>query len=70
MRIQANESTPDRIIRVVLGIALVALVLSGLVAGPIAILAGVVGAIAIVTGIVGFCPLYAILRLSTKPATR
>jgi len=70
MRIQTNESTPDRIIRIVLGIALAVLAFSGLLAGPIAVLAGVVGAIALVTGIVGFCPLYAILRLSTKPAVR
>jgi len=70
MKLQTNESTPDRIIRVVLGVALLALAFAGVVSGPVAILASVVGAIALVTGIVGFCPLYAILRVSTKPATR
>jgi len=70
MKLQTNESTPDRIIRVVLGVALLALALAGIVSGPAAILATVVGATALVTGIVGFCPLYAILRVSTKPATR
>ena len=70
MKLQTNESTPDRIIRVVLGVALLALAVAGIVGGPVAILAWVVGAIALVTGIVGFCPLYAILRVSTKPATR
>ena len=49
---------------------LMALAFAGVVSGPVAILASVVGAIALVTGIVGFCPLYAILRVSTKPATR
>ena len=67
---KTNESTPDRIIRIVLGIALLAIAFAGIVSGPVAILAWVVGAIALVTGIVGFCPLYAILRVSTKPATR
>jgi len=70
MKLQTNESTPDRIIRVVLGVALLALAFAGVVSGPVAILASVVGAIALVTGIVGFCPLYAILRVSTRPATR
>jgi uncharacterized membrane protein HdeD (DUF308 family) len=70
MKLQTNESTPDRIIRVVLGVALLALAFAGVVSGAVAILASVVGAIALVTGIVGFCPLYAILRVSTKPATR
>jgi hypothetical protein len=70
MKLQTNESTPDRIIRVVLGVALLALAFAGVVSGPVAILASAVGAIALVTGIVGFCPLYAILRVSTRPATR
>jgi hypothetical protein len=70
MKLQTNESTPDRIIRIVLGVALLAVALAGVVSGPVAILAWVVGAIALVTGIVGFCPLYAILRISTKPAMR
>jgi hypothetical protein len=70
MKLQTNESTPDRIIRIVLGVALLALAFAGIVSGPVAILAWVVGAIALVTGIVGFCPLYAILRFSTRPATR
>jgi hypothetical protein len=29
-----------------------------------------VGAIALVTGVVGFCPLYAIVRFSTRSANR
>ena len=70
MRIQPNESAADRIIRIVLAVALLALAIAGIVSGPVAVLAWVVGAIALVTGIVGFCPLYAILRVSTKPATR
>jgi hypothetical protein len=68
MKLQVNESTPDRIIRIVAGVALLALVVAGIVGGPAAILAGVVGAILLVTGATGFCPLYAILRVSTKRA--
>jgi hypothetical protein len=68
MKFQVNESTPDRIIRVIIGIALLALAITGVVGGPAAILAGVVGAVLLVTGAIGFCPLYAILRVSTKRA--
>jgi uncharacterized membrane protein HdeD (DUF308 family) len=70
MRIQQNESTPDRIIRIVLGITLLVVALAGVVSGPAATLPWVVGALALVTGIVGFCPLYAILRVSTRSAAR
>ena len=66
MKLQVNESTPDRIIRIVVGIALLALAFAGVAGGPVAILAWVVGAILLVTGVTGFCPLYALLRISTK----
>jgi len=68
MKLQVNESTPDRIIRIVAGIAVLALAVAGVVAGPLAIGAWVVGAILLVTGVTGFCPLYAILRVGTKRA--
>jgi Protein of unknown function (DUF2892) len=65
-----NESPADRIVRIIAGVVLAALVLTGVVTGAPAIVAGVVAAIALVTGIIGFCPLYAILRFSTKPTAR
>jgi hypothetical protein len=68
MKLQVNESTPDRIIRIIVGAALLALAAAGVVGGPVAIGAWVVGAILVVTGATGFCPLYAILRVSTKRA--
>jgi hypothetical protein len=70
MKLQINESPLDRAIRIVLGIALVAVGVTGLVAAPLVYLTSFVAVIALVTGIVGFCPLYAILRLSTAPAKR
>jgi Flp pilus assembly protein TadB len=70
MKLQINESPIDRAIRIVLGIALVAVGVAGLVTAPILYVTWVVAAVALVTGIVGFCPLYAILRLSTAPARR
>lgn len=55
-----NEGTLDRAIRVVAGIALLALVF----VGP-KTLVGLVGIIPLATGIVGFCPLYKLVGLST-----
>jgi hypothetical protein len=60
-----NEGPIDRIIRVVVGIALIALAALGVVGGVWMYLAYVIGAVLLVTGVVGFCPLYALLKLST-----
>lgn len=70
MKLQINEHPFDRLIRIVLAVALFALVATGAVAEPWLYLTGLVGAIMLVTGAVGFCPLYAILRVSTLPARR
>lgn len=68
----ANEGTPDRIIRLVLGIVLLALTFTAL-SGIWQIVAGIVGAIMLFTGAVGFCPLYRVLGISTcaaRPSAR
>jgi hypothetical protein len=70
MKLQINESPIDRAIRIVLGLALVAVGVAGLVTAPVLYITWVVAAVALATGIAGFCPLYAILRLSTAPARR
>lgn len=68
MKLQANESSLDRIVRSVVGIVLIALAVAGTVAAPWLFLVSAVGAILVVTGLVGFCPLYAVLRISTLAA--
>jgi len=70
VKLQINEHPIDRAVRVVLGIALLATGAAGLVTVPIAYATTLVGVISLATGIVGFCPLYAILRVSTSPARR
>jgi hypothetical protein len=69
MRLPLNESPADRVVRVVLGVILAGLALTGVVSGTLAIVVGVVAAIALVTGAVGFCPLYAIFRIGTKKSS-
>jgi Flp pilus assembly protein TadB len=66
MKLPTNESTIDRVLRIVLGLAVAAVSLAGAIVAPWLYVAWVVAAILVVTGIVGFCPLYAIFRLSTK----
>jgi len=60
-----NESPVDRIIRVIVGVTLIALGLLGVVSGVWMWVAYVLSAILLVTGIVGFCPLYSLFKFST-----
>ena len=57
-----NEGTTDRIIRVVIGIAILSLTITGSQS-----MWGLVGLVPLITGLVGFCPLYKILGLNTCP---
>ncbi len=70
MKLTTNESTIDRIVRIVLGIGLAGIAIAGGVVAPLLYLVWLVAVILVVTGIVGFCPLYAALRVSTKGAAR
>jgi hypothetical protein len=63
-----NESGVDRIVRVVLGVAALGFGWSLGTGGWLGILLLVIGAIMLLTGIVGFCPLYTLLKFSTKKA--
>jgi hypothetical protein len=60
-----NEGTLDRVIRVVLGIA----VLSLAFVGPRSAW-GYVGVVPLLTGAVGFCPLYRLIGVSTCATAR
>jgi hypothetical protein len=63
-----NESGLDRIIRVIVGIALLALYFTNTVTGGLGIVFIVLGAVALLTGAVGFCPLYTLLKINTNKA--
>lgn len=55
-----NESSIDRVLRILLGVVLLSLIF----VGP-RTLWGLVGLVPLVTGFVGFCPLYRVLGIST-----
>lgn len=60
----ANEGTLDRIIRVVVGLVLIASPL-GLYGPDYASLWGWIGVVPLVTGIVGVCPAYSLIGIKT-----
>ncbi len=57
-----NEGTIDRVLRVVVGLALISLVFVGPQTPW-----GWIGVVPLLTGIIGFCPAYRIFGLSTCP---
>ncbi len=61
-----NESNLDRVIRVVVGVILLYLGFGGAMSGALAIVADVLGVVLLLTGAVGFCPLYTVLKFSTR----
>lgn len=57
-----NEGTLDRALRIIVGLALVAMVF----VGP-QVAWGWIGVVPLLTGLVGFCPLYRLVGLNTCP---
>jgi len=67
VKMERNEGTLDRVIRIILGVILIGLGIFfqsswGMVAMIVLI---VLGLIALITGIVGFCGLYKLFKIST-----
>lgn len=59
-----NEGTVDRALRIVLGLGLLGVALTGRGAW------GFIGVLPLLTGALGSCPLYSILGISTCPVKR
>ena len=58
-------SNLDRIIRIILAALFAYLYFGGIVTGVLGIILVVLGVVFLLTSIVGFCPLYALLKIST-----
>ncbi len=63
---QTNVGTVDRIIRIILALAIAVLCFTRQVSGTAALVLGAVAVILLITGVAAFCPLYIPLKLSTK----
>ena len=59
---KTNVGGIDRILRVVIGLALIALTLTGAIGAW-----GWIGVVPLLTAAMGFCPLYTVLGFSTCP---
>jgi hypothetical protein len=68
MRLHRNVGTTDRVVRIIAGLALAVALVAGTISGPLTAVVGLVAAVLVVTGAIGFCPLYALFRISTRPA--
>ena len=61
-----NEAGWDRIVRVILGTALLVLGFGGTISGGLGLSFKIIGAIALLTGLVGICPAYLLLKFRTN----
>ncbi|MFT3931123.1 MAG: DUF2892 domain-containing protein [Spongiibacteraceae bacterium] len=60
-----NEGTVDRVLRIIVGLALLALT----IVGPKTAW-GYIGLVPLLTGLIGYCPLYSVLGLNTCPMAK
>ena len=65
MAVFMNEGGWDRVARIVLGTFLLLLGWSGMIGGSFGLVLKILGFLPLVTGLVGWCPLYALLGIST-----
>jgi len=62
---EKNVGMIDRVVRIIIGIILIAAFALGWVAAPWSYLVALIGLIVLVTGIVGTCALYSLLGMNT-----
>lgn len=62
---KANVGGIDRILRIVIGLALIALTVTGTIGAW-----GWIGVVPVLTAALGFCPLYTVLGFSSCPVNR
>lgn len=65
---QVNEGRWDRIIRIVLGLAMLVLGWGGFVGGTFGVILQWLGFVPLLTGLIGWCPLYSLFHIKTKTA--
>ena len=69
-KLEANEALWDRTLRVCVGIAMLAIGWTQVVQGVWGLALEIFGWVPLVTGLLGWCPIYAVLGLSTNRGTR
>jgi len=61
-----NMGTLDRIIRLLVVIAIAILYLTGQISGTVALVLGIIAVAFLVTSLIGWCPTYVPFRISTR----
>jgi Protein of unknown function (DUF2892) len=64
-----NVNSIDKVIRILLAVVLGVLILTNQVAGTLAIIFGVLAVVLLLTSFLSFCPIYALLNISTLKKT-
>lgn len=62
---EKNAGTIDRVVRVVIGIALLYAVATGMVTGIVMYVAGLLGLMMLATAALAYCPLYPVMKIDT-----
>jgi hypothetical protein len=65
-----NVGSTDKIIRIVAALLFAALYFTGTVTGTVGMVLLVLGGIFLATSLISFCPIYAILGMSTCPVPK
>ena len=60
-----NVNSIDKVIRILLAVVFAVLILTNQVAGTVAIIFGVLAVVLLLTSFLSFCPIYALLNIST-----
>ncbi len=63
---QKNLNNADRVIRAVAGLVIAFFLLNGTITGTVGIILAIVALALLGTGAISFCPLYAVLGISTR----
>jgi len=61
-----NLGAIDRTVRTIAALTVGILIVTGSLTGPLAVTLGVVAVALLLTSVVSFCPLYALLKLSSR----
>lgn len=65
-----NMGTTDRVIRILIAVAIATLYFTDVISGTLALVLLIISGILLITGLVGICPLYMPFRLSTRKVNK
>ena len=65
-----NMGSADKIIRIIIAVVIAILLYTNVIFGTLGIVLLVLAGVFVLTSIIGFCPLYALLGISTCPTKK